>query len=104
MYLIRGESYLNTENISLAAEDLNTLRKRSGLNEVTSLDQSELLQLFLVERSLELSMEGDNFHNLKRLQMPIGGYSWEEAEYKLVFYLPEKEVQINENLVQNDIW
>ena len=68
------------------------------------MDRADLLEQIYRERSLEFSMEGDNFHNLKRLEQPIGGLPWEEARFKLVFFIPEKEVQLNPNMVQNDIW
>ena len=104
MYLIRAESKVNTGDLDGALTDLNALRNRAGLDETTYTDQADLLDQLYRERSLELSMEGDNFHNLKRLEQPIGGYSWEEASYKLVFFLPEKEIQLNANLIQNDTW
>ena len=104
MYLIRAESKANNGDLEGALADLNALRSRAGLDETTFSDKEDLLDQLFRERSLELSMEGDNFHNLKRLEQPIGGYPWEEAKFKLVFFLPEKEVQLNPNLIQNDIW
>ena len=104
MYLIRSESKVNNGDLDGALADLNALKTRAGLDETTYTDQEDLLDQIFRERSLELSMEGDNIHNLKRLEQPIGGYPWEEARFKLVFFIPEKEVQLNSNLVQNDIW
>ena len=104
MYLIRAESKVNNGDLDGGLDDLNSLRNRAGLEETTYIDQADLLEQLYRERTLELSMEGDNFHNLKRLEREIGGYSWEEAQYKLVFFIPEKEVQLNPNLVQNEIW
>lgn len=104
MYLIRSEASANLDQLDAALTDLNTLRQRAGLAETTYQDKTDLLNQLFIERSLELSMEGDNFHNLKRLERPIGGLPWDEAKFKLVFFLPEKEVQLNSNLVQNDIW
>ncbi len=104
MYLIRAESRANMDQLDASLTDLNILRQRAGLEETTYQDKADLLNQIFIERSLELSMEGDNFHNLKRLERPIGGFSWDEAKFKLVFFLPEKEVQLNPNLIQNDIW
>lgn len=104
MYLIRAESKVNNGDMDGALADLNTLRNRADLDETTYSDKEDLLDQLYRERSLELSMEGDNFHNLKRLEQPIGGFPWEEAQYKLVFFLPEKETQLNPNLIQNDTW
>lgn len=104
MYLIRAESMVNNGNPEGALADLNALRVRAGLDETTYTDEADLLDQIFRERSLELSMEGDNFHNLKRLERSIGGFPWEEARYKLVFFIPEKEIQLNPNLIQNDTW
>lgn len=104
MYLVRAESKVNNGDLDGGLADLNSLRNRAGLDATTYSDRADLLAQIYQERSLELAMEGDNFHNLKRLEQPIGGLDWEEARYKLVFFIPEKEVQLNPNLVQNDTW
>ncbi len=104
MYLIRAEARVKNGNPDGALEDLNALRLRAGLSATSYTDEADLLDQIFRERTLEFSMEGDNFHNLKRLEQPIGGYPWQEAQFKLVFFLPEKEVQLNANLIQNDIW
>lgn len=104
MYLIRAESSVENGDLEGGLVDLNRLKQRAGSSATDYSDKADLLDKILLDRSLELSMEGDNFHNLKRLERPIGGYPWDEARFKLVFYLPEKEVQLNPNLVQNDIW
>ena len=104
MYLIRAESQVENGQLDQALADLNQLLERAGVEPTTYTDKADLLDQIFRERSLELSMEGDNFHNLKRLEQSIGGFPWEEASYKLVFYIPEKEVQLNSNLVQNDPW
>lgn len=104
MYLIRAESRANQDDLEGGLSDLNRLKQRAGTDPVSYSDKADLLEKIYVDRSLELSMEGDNFHNLKRLEQAIGGYPWEEARYKLVFFIPEKEVQLNPNLIQNDTW
>ena len=104
MYLIRAESRVNNNNLDGGLEDLNRLRQRAGVSDTDYADKADLLNKILVDRSLELSMEGDNLHNLKRLEKSVGGYPYEEAKFKLVFFIPEKEVQLNPNLIQNDIW
>lgn len=104
MYLIRAESRVENGNLAGGLEDLNRLRQKAGLPATSFSDQADLLQKIFIDRSLELSMEGDNFHNLKRLERSIGGFPWEEAKFKLVFFIPEKEIQLNANLVQNDTW
>lgn len=104
MYLIRAESRANQDKLDDALADLNRLKQRAGTTPTSYSDKADLLEKILVDRSLELSMEGDNFHNLKRLEQSIGGIPWSEAQFKLVFFIPEKEIQLNPNLVQNDTW
>lgn len=104
MYLIRAESKVENGDLDNGLSDLNRLRQRVGLSATDYSDKADLLEKILHDRTVEMSMEGQNLHNLKRLERPIGGYSWEEAKFKLVFFLPEKEVQLNPNLVQNEIW
>ncbi len=104
MYLIRAESKAINNDLDGALTDLNRLRQRAGIGGTTYTDKDDLLEKIYIDRSLELSMEGDHFHNLKRLEQPIGGYPWSEAQYKLVFFIPEIETQLNSNLVQNDTW
>ncbi len=104
MFLIRAEARTRNGNTGGGLADLNRLRQRAGLPPTSCSDPSELLDKILADRSLELSMEGDNFHTLKRLQQPIGGFPWAEARFKLVFFIPEKEIRLNPNLIQNDTW
>lgn len=104
MYLIRAESRANTGDLTGALADLNTLRNRSGLPPANPSNPEQLLDLIYVERTVEMALEGDYLHNHKRLKREVGGLPYEEAKYKLVFFLPEDEIRLNENLIQNDIW
>jgi hypothetical protein len=104
MYLIRAESRVNNGKPDDGLTDLNRIRQRAGLSPTDYADEADLLEKIFKDRSLELSMEGDYFHNLKRLKRSIGGYPWEEAQYKLVFFIPETEILLNPNLIQNDFW
>lgn len=104
MYLIRAESKVENGNLDGGLEDLNRLRQRAGLAATAYADRADLLNKIFVERSLELSMEGDNYHNLKRLERPIGGFTWEQARVRMVFFIPEREILLNSNLVQNETW
>jgi tetratricopeptide (TPR) repeat protein len=104
MYLIRAESKVENNDLDGGLMDLNRLRQRAGLAATNYVNQSDLLEKIFHNRTVEMSMEGQNFHNLKRLERPIGGYPWEEAKFKLVFFIPLKEIQLNPNLIQNEIW
>ena len=104
MYLIRAESRAQNGNLAGGAEDMNRIRQRAGLGPLSYSDQADLLTKIRRERKIEMAYEGDEFHELRRREESIGGLPWNEAEWKLVFFLPTREIEINPNLVQNDLW
>jgi hypothetical protein len=104
LYLIRAEARARTGNLEGALEDLNLLRQRAKVADQSYADQQDLLNKIYDERKLELSFEGDLLHLNKRWKKPVGGYPHEEAIYKLVFFIPQNEVNSNQNMIQNDIW
>lgn len=100
MYLIRAEC-----NARLAAsapiggvtplEDLQTVRGRVGLT-TTSATLANILQ----ERRLELAFEGFALHDAKRTQTNIGNIPWNSS--RLVLPVPQREIDANKNLIQNE--
>jgi len=98
MYLTRGECRLKNSNPTGALDDYNMVRTRAGLPAKTgSVTESN----FYVERTRELCFEGDNFFNMKRLQKKIGKSKLEWNDLKLVYKIPQREMDVNPNLVQN---
>jgi len=95
LYLIRGESRLMNADPVGALADYNMVRERAGLDPRTSVTDKN----FYVERTRELAFEGDNFFNMKRLKRKIAGYDWNDR--KLLFLIPQRELDVNPNLVQN---
>ena len=76
-------------------DDINKVRQRStatALSTVTAMD-------FVEERFRELAFEGDRLWTLKRLQMNVDGRSYDDD--KLVLPIPQREIDVNSNLVQN---
>ena len=51
------------------------------------------------ERSLELAFEGHTLHEAKRLQQSVGKTEWNSP--KLIMPIPQREMDVNKNLVQN---
>ena len=88
LLLIRAE-------VDGSAADLNAVRNRAGLANVSNATVDEVT----LERQRELAMEGDLIHNLRRLQRNIGSFAWDANN--LVFPIPEREVIVNPNLAQN---
>jgi hypothetical protein len=102
MYLIRAEA-----NFRLGApftgqapyEDLNELRSRANASTYTALDNITL-QDILEERVLELAYEGHFLFDIKRTGGSVGSISWDADN--LVFPIPQREMDANPNLTQND--
>jgi len=105
IYLTRAEckamlNYADTE----VREDYNIIKSRAN----NSLDNSttgqlNLLNAIYTERWIELGFEGDRFHDLKRRKAKfytsIGDFEWDDP--KLVYPIPQQEMDQNENMVQN---
>ncbi len=102
MYLIRAEA---NARLNAAADvvrgDLNILRARASLAALgTDVDtQSELFDAILLERRLEMAMEGHRFFDLRRLGRAEAVLQLAPA--KLLWPIPQGERDVNENLVQN---
>jgi len=99
MYLIRAES--NVRLVPAAPiggvtplQDLATVRSRAGLT-TTSATLTDILN----ERKLEFAFEGFSLHDAKRTQTNIGSLPWNST--KLIFPIPQREIDANKNLVQN---
>jgi hypothetical protein len=108
-YLIRAEARAQQGNITGAQADLNIIRKRAGLNDVTINDKNQLLIAILHERRVELFTEwGHRWFDLKRTGnidavmsqiTPQKGGTWSN-NWKL-YPIMLTELQKNPNLVQN---
>ncbi len=97
MYLTRGEGNLmsggTTGDDPLA--DINLVRARSGASALTVVAQGD----FIEERFRELSFEGDRLWTLKRNQLGVIGYGYDDN--RLILPVPQSEIDVNTNLVQN---
>ncbi|WP_082458713.1 RagB/SusD family nutrient uptake outer membrane protein [Pedobacter sp. Leaf216] len=99
MYLIRAEC-----NVRLAPsapiggiapiQDLATVRSRAGLT-----TNSATLTDILNERKLEFAFEGFSLHDAKRTQTNIVNIPWNST--RLIFPIPQREIDANSKLVQN---
>jgi len=102
MFLTRAEA--NFENSSAIGadpvDDINIIRLRAGLDEVGSVDIEDIRR----ERRLELAWEGHRLHDLRRWQGTLFEGTDSEIPYnspRLVLPIPQREMDVNENLVQN---
>jgi hypothetical protein len=100
MYLTRGEANLRRGGSPIGdtdpLDDINIIRERAGaspLFEVT-------LDDFVDERFRELGFEGDRLWTLKRIQHDVDGLPYNDLY--LVLPIPQREIDVNKSLIQND--
>ncbi|WP_035561416.1 RagB/SusD family nutrient uptake outer membrane protein [Hymenobacter sp. IS2118] len=100
MYLIRAEGNvrLGTSVGDTPLADLNLVRARAGAAPLAS----ATLNAVLLERRLELAFEGFRIHDLKRLKQNVGAFPFNAP--RLVLPIPQRERDVNPNLVQNEFY
>lgn len=107
-YLIRAEARAQLNDIQGALSDINTIRSRAGIEEVTASTKDDVLLLIEKERRLELFIEGQahRWFDLKRTGRADAVYGaldykkWEH--YKALLPIPEQQIGRNHALTQNE--
>jgi starch-binding outer membrane protein, SusD/RagB family len=98
MYLTRGEANVRKGGAPIGDDplnDINAVRDRAGALPLVAVTADD----FIAERFRELAFEGDRVWTLKRAQMTIDGRPYNDP--KLVLPIPQREIDVNKNLVQN---
>ncbi|CCH03240.1 RagB/SusD domain protein [Fibrella aestuarina BUZ 2] len=121
MYLNRAEAYAKTGETAKAIADVNLIRQRAGLTGAELYTTTDLkglptvLDVVLQERRLELAFEGhrpyDLFRNNLSLVRNYPGYhnttngqqTVPATDKQVVNLIPETEIVLNKNLVQNPL-
>ncbi|MBB5440863.1 hypothetical protein HDC92_004567 [Pedobacter sp. AK017] len=108
-FLIRAEARVRQNNISGAVSDLNRIRNRAGLANISSNDQEGVLAAVLRERRMKFFCEwGTRWFDLKRtgqldavmtVVSPQKGSVWNSN--RRLFPIPYSQIQANPYLVQN---
>jgi starch-binding outer membrane protein, SusD/RagB family len=116
-YLIRAEAETQQGNLSAAASDLNIIRSRANLSNISGTiasSQSALLAAILHERQVELFTEWGhrwfdlirtgNINQVMSIVTPIKSYgtgtvSWVSTDS--LYPIPQSEILIDPNLTQN---
>lgn len=102
VYLLRAEALINLQQFTEARSDINKIRSRAGLPDISANTKDELLKIVLSERRHELFTEmGHRFFDLKHFgvldtEMLKSKLNW-QSKFR-VFPLPESELLINPNL------
>ncbi|MFT5256887.1 MAG: hypothetical protein ACI9KF_000510 [Arenicella sp.] len=115
--LMRAEALAETGDVNGAADLVNQVRARVGMPGVqSSANQQQMIEIVRHERRVELAMEGLRFIDLKRwgtLQDafrraesdPVGPYNPNYLGRRSeVFPIPQSEIDVNPQLVQNSVW
>lgn len=101
MYLTRAEcnKRLNTQVGATPTADVNRIRTRAKLPELTDASLEEILK----ERKIELAFEGQRLHDLKRTRgfITFNNTRFDWNSPRLVFPIPQREITTNSKLVQN---
>jgi len=100
MYVTRAEGNFEagTSHGAAPLDDINVLRSRAGAPALPGVDQDAIR----LERYLELCWEGFRLHDLKRWKLNVGSDPYDAGN--LIFPIPEREMEANESLVQNDFY
>jgi hypothetical protein len=102
MYLTRAEANFRQSTTVGATPlaDVNLIRNRAGLADLTAVT----LDAILKERAAELALEGNNLFESKRLKKSLGTTAtpivWNSP--KLIMPIPQREMDVNKQLVQNE--
>lgn len=100
MYLTRAEANLRLSTTvgDEPLDDVNAIRERAGLDPLAVITLDDILN----ERNLELAFEGQGLSDAKRTRSPWSGTAW-NSEF-LILPIPQREMDVNENLVQNEAY
>ncbi len=98
MYLTRAEANQRNSTVVGATplSDVNAIRTRAGLPALTAVTLADILK----ERKLELAFEGQFLPDAKRTQTAVGTLAWNSP--KLILPIPQREIDVNKQLVQNE--
>jgi hypothetical protein len=104
-FLIRAEARVHSNNLTGALADLNMIRHRAGLPNITNGSPDQILSSILHERQVELFCEsGDRWFDLKRtdiIDAVLGAEKEGWKPYQQLYPIPALEIQQNHFLTQN---
>lgn len=103
MYLTRAEAYSRLGQDGKAQDDVNKIRVRAGLLPTTATGPA-LLNVILNERRIELAYEGDRWFDLVRRGANIvkdNGTLLFATDVRILSFIPQGQLDINQNLIQN---
>lgn len=120
LVLLKAEAYNELNNISAAATEVDRIRTRASLPDLTAAQKSSkevLRQTILKERRLELFQEGQRWDDLVRYNQLVttmnslieidlrngNPINYNMTQAKILLPIPQQELDRNPNLVQNPL-
>ncbi|MEP7145263.1 MAG: RagB/SusD family nutrient uptake outer membrane protein [Ferruginibacter sp.] len=101
MYLTRAEANYRKGGAPTGPNaplgDVNIIRERAGLPELGAIASANVI---VKERYLELAFEGERFFTVKRLKLTVDGHPYDDP--KLIFPIPQREIDLGNALPQNE--
>jgi hypothetical protein len=120
VFLMRAEALVETGDVTGARDLINQVRARVGMPTVQSVNptvnQNQMRTIVRQERRVELAFEGLRFMDIKRWETVQDAFRRAESDQypgynpsyqgrkSEVFPIPQSEVDVNPNLVQNPVW
>ncbi len=111
VYLIRAEAQCadpasSAYNLTSAKNDVDLIRINRGLSAYSgAVTQTAVLDEVILQRRLELAMEGNRFYDLKRLgRNLIKSPFYSDVlinDYRILPPIPQADISLNPNIVQN---
>ena len=94
MFLDRAECFAQLGDFAGARNDLNSIRTAVGLPAInaTEVADADLLERIRKERHVELALEGDRFHELRRLKLTSRGFVYNSDK---LLQIPLSEINGN---------
>lgn len=106
LLLIAAEALNEVGSSGPALIQLNKIRSRAGLEDITETNQDLLRGLILTERRHEMALEQERFYDLVRTgnaPAVLGPLGFVTGKHEL-FPIPTSELLLNSNLTQNPGW
>ncbi|WP_018615896.1 RagB/SusD family nutrient uptake outer membrane protein [Segetibacter koreensis] len=101
MYLTRAEANFRKGGAPVGPntpiEDVNIIRSRATLPPLAALASVDDI---VAERYKELAFEGERFLTVKRLKIPVKEHSYDDP--RLIFPIPQREIDLGNALPQNE--
>ncbi len=97
MYLIRGEARARSGKLPDALDDLNAIRTRAGLGDISPATADEIVQAIGNERRLEFAHEGHRWFDLRRYNtLSVVGIT---QEFRALWPIPQREVDTSAGII-----